>query len=435
MENVPDKVTVAPGGTISGSLQVPGDKSISHRAVMFASIADGDSVVDDCLLGEDVRCTINAFREMGAQIDERANGRLEIKGVGVDGLRDPRVQLDMGNSGTSMRLLTGILAGAGIEAELTGDASLSKRPMGRVIKPLEAMGAEIHSNAGKPPLRITAGNKLRGIHYDMPVASAQVKSALLLAGLFADGRTSVSEPAVTRDHSERMLSAFGVTVERDGAMRAIVGGQRLRSTDVQVPADISSAAFFMAGAAMSPGASLRLENVGVNPTRTGIIEILRLMGAEIELGNHREIGDEPIADINIRGTRLRAIDVPAELVPLAIDEFPVIFVAAASAAGTTRITGASELRVKESDRIAVMADGLIALGVDAKPTEDGMVIKGQTEFNGGEIDSHGDHRIAMAFAMAALKSNAPISLTGCGAIATSFPNFFSLAETAGMRMA
>ena len=435
MENVPDKVTVAPGGTISGSLQVPGDKSISHRAVMFASIADGDSVVDDCLLGEDVRCTINAFREMGAQIDERANGRLEIKGVGVDGLRDPRVQLDMGNSGTSMRLLTGILAGAGIQAELTGDASLSKRPMGRVIKPLEAMGAEIHSNAGKPPLRIAAGNKLRGIHYDMPVASAQVKSALLLAGLFADGRTSVSEPAVTRDHSERMLSAFGVTVERDGAMRAIVGGQRLRSTDVQVPADISSAAFFMAGAAMSPGASLRLENVGVNPTRTGIIEILRLMGAEIELGNHREIGDEPIADINIRGTRLQAIDVPAELVPLAIDEFPVIFVAAASAAGTTRITGASELRVKESDRIAVMADGLITLGVDAEPTEDGMVIKGQTEFNGGEIDSHGDHRIAMAFTIAALKSNAPISLTGCGAIATSFPNFFSLVETAGMRTA
>ena len=432
MERIPDQITVQPGGAISGRVQVPGDKSISHRAVMFASIADGVSHVSDCLLGEDVRCTMAAFRAMGARIDEKPNGELEIEGVGVNGLKTPSMSLDMGNSGTSMRLLTGILAGAGISAELTGDASLSKRPMGRIITPLRSMGAEIRSHSGKPPLSIIAGHPLSAIEYDMPVASAQVKSAVLLAGLFASGETSVSEPAVTRDHSERMLSAFGVQVSTRGATRSIRGGQRLHACDVQVPADISSAAFFMVGAAMTAGSHLILENVGVNPTRTGVIEILRLMGADIELRNRREIGDEPIADIHVRGKTLTGVDVPEELVPLAIDEFPVIFVAAAGARGTTRISGAGELKVKESDRIAVMADGLLQLGVDAEPTDDGMIVNGGREFGGARIDSHGDHRIAMAFTIAGLNARSPIQLTGCGAIATSFPNFIELVRDCGM---
>ena len=297
-----------------------------------------------------------------------------------------------------MRLLAGILAGAGIEADLSGDASLSRRPMERIITPLQLMGAEIKSNAGKPPLHISPGKPLHSIQYVMPMASAQVKSAVLLAGLFASGETTVTEPAITRDHSERMLNAFGVDIMTHGSSRTVRGRQRLSACDVEVPGDISSAAFFVAGAAMCPGAQLTVQNVGINPTRTGIIEILQLMGADIELQNQRTIGAEPIADIHVKGGQLSAVDVPQELVPLAIDEFPIIFVAAASATGTTVVSGAAELRVKESDRIAVMADGLQKLGVNAQATDDGMVITGRSQFGGAQIDSHGDHRIAMAFA-------------------------------------
>ncbi|MGR8948294.1 MAG: 3-phosphoshikimate 1-carboxyvinyltransferase [Gammaproteobacteria bacterium] len=434
MREIADKITVQPGGGITGRIRVPGDKSISHRAVMFASLADGRSEISGCLLGEDVRSTMAAFRAMGVSIDESVSGQLAIDGVGIDGLRTPGDALDMGNSGTSMRLLCGILAGSGIGAELIGDASLSKRPMQRVIAPLQQMGAEIGSESGKPPLRIVPGHPLHPIDYEMPVASAQVKSAVLLAGLFADGRTSVTEPAVTRDHTERMLGAFGVTLETVGPTRFIDGGQRLKCTNVRVPADISSAAFFMVGAALSPGADLTIENVGVNPTRTGIIDILRLMGADITLSNPRSVGDEPIADITIRGGELHGADIPEHLVPLAIDEFPVIFVAAAAARGHTKISGAAELRVKESDRIAVMADGLQKLGVDAVATADGMTITGQAQFGGGTIDSRGDHRIAMAFAVAGVRITEPLLLTGCGAIATSFPNFAELSEQCGLHL-
>ena len=434
MQQISDELVVLPGGKISGRIRVPGDKSMSHRAVMFASLADGRSEVVDCLLGEDVRCTMMAFSEMGAAIEENASGTLTIDGVGVDGLQIPGQALDMGNSGTSMRLMCGILAGAGIPAELIGDASLSKRPMGRVIDPLSLMGAKIASQEGRPPLKLQSGGKLQAIDYVMPVASAQVKSALLLAGLFVEGRTSVSEPAITRDHTERMLGAFGVTVNIDGPTRSIVGGQRLHGARIEVPADISSAAFFIVGAALTPGAELLIENVGVNPTRTGIIEILKMMGADIELIAKPAVGDEPIADIRVRGGELTGIDVPEHLVPLAIDEFPVLFVAAAAAQGRTKISGAAELRVKESDRIAVMADGLQALGVDATATPDGMLITGQPQFGGAKIDSRGDHRIAMAFAIAGIRTTKPLHLTGCGAIATSFPNFASLALECGLQL-
>ncbi|MEM7466429.1 MAG: 3-phosphoshikimate 1-carboxyvinyltransferase [Pseudomonadota bacterium] len=434
MNAIPDKILVEPGGSITGEISVPGDKSISHRAVMFSALATGTSTIVDCLMGEDVQSTMAAFRAMGATILQDATGRITVTGVGITGLQAPQETLDMGNSGTSMRLLCGILAGSGVGATLSGDASLSKRPMQRVIDPLTTMGANIVSRDGRPPLKVAAHNSLKGIHYDMPVASAQVKSAVLLAGLFADGMTSVTEPAVTRDHTERMLRAYGVSVQTDGAERLIEGGQQLTATDVVVPADISAAAFFLVGAAICPGAELVLKKVGINPTRTGVIDILKLMGAEIELLNQSDIGDEPIADIRISGRELNGIDVPEELVPLAIDEFPAIFVAAAAASGTTTITGAAELRVKESDRIAVMADGLQTLGVAARATADGMVIEGQTDFSGGTIDSHGDHRIAMAFAIAGIRAREPITLTGCGAIATSFPNFVELANHCGMHL-
>jgi len=432
MNMIPDKLTVMPGGEITGVIQVPGDKSISHRAVMFAALADGQSRIQRCLLGEDVRSTIAAFKAMGVSIEERDDGDIVVQGVGVDGLKQPERALDMGNSGTSVRLLSGILAGAGIGAELTGDTSLSKRPMGRVISPLEQMGAEIASRAGKLPLRVSLNRPLVGIDYTMPVASAQVKSAVLLAGIFANGHTTVSEPAVTRDHTERMLAAFGVSLEQHANRRTLIGGQRLTATDVVVPADISSAAFFMVGAALTPGSRLTIKQVGVNPTRTGIIDILRLMGAEVSLSKETLVGDEPSADITVVGGELHGAEIPEHLVPLAIDEFPVIFIAAAGAEGITRVSGAEELRVKESDRIAVMADGLQSLGVRAMPTADGIEITGQSQFGGGTIDSHGDHRIAMAFAIAGLRAVEPIYLTGCGAIATSFPQFLTIAEHCGL---
>lgn len=432
MTAIPERLLAQPGGEVNGVMRVPGDKSISHRAVMFSALADGDSTIRQCLLGEDVLSTIAAFKSMGVSISEAGPGNFKVQGVGIDGLKPPPVPLDMGNSGTSIRLLSGILAGAGIAAELIGDASLSKRPMGRIIRPLELMGAVLNSQQEKLPLIIEANHPLKGIDYQMPVASAQVKSAVLLAGLFASGRTSVTEPAVTRDHTERMLSAFGVSVLRDGSRRQIQGRQRLSAVDVVVPGDISSAAFFMVGAAICPGAELLIEQVGVNPTRTGIIDILRLMGAEIQLSNENQLGDEPVADISVKGAKLHGVDIPQALVPLAIDEFPAIFVAAAAAEGVTRVTGAAELRVKESDRIAVMADGLQKIGVHAVPTADGIEITGCDKFSGGEISSHGDHRIAMAFAIAALRSSSEIRLNGCGAIATSFPEFLNIAAGCGL---
>lgn len=424
-----------PGGALRGCIRVPGDKSISHRAIMFGALADGVTTVTGFLQGEDCLATLRAFRAMGVRIDGPDQGRVVVRGVGLRGLRAPAGPLDMGNSGTSMRLMSGILAGQAFDTVLTGDASLSRRPMRRVTEPLARMGARIESAAqGTAPLRIRGGQRLTGIDYPLPVASAQVKSCLLLAGLYAEGVTRVTEPAPTRDHTERMLEGFGYPLARESDRTvAVTGGGRLTATDIDVPADISSAAFFLVGASLAPGSDLLLEHVGVNPTRTGVINILRLMGADVEILNPRLAGGEPVADLRVRHAPLRGVRIPETLVPLAIDEFPALFIAAACAEGETVLTGAEELRVKESDRIQVMADGLIALGIAAVPTPDGIVIQGGA-LSGGTVDSHGDHRIAMSFAIAALRAAGPISIRDCANVNTSFPGFVALARSAGLAL-
>lgn len=425
---------VQPGGQLTGRIRVPGDKSISHRSIMFGALADGVTEIEGFLEGEDSLATLRAFRAMGATIEGPVQGRVRIVGVGIDGLRAPNQALDLGNSGTSMRLLAGLLAGQSFDTVLVGDASLSSRPMQRITVPLAEMGAVIDTTPkGTAPLGIHGNQKLHGIHYAMPMASAQVKSSLLLAGLYAKGRTCVTEPAPTRDHTERMLAGFGYPVERSGNKVCLEGGGRLNATRVVVPADISSAAFFLVGASIAPGSDLLVEQVGVNPTRTGVIDILRLMGADIEITNPREAGGEPVADLRVRSAQLHGIDIPEALVPLAIDEFPALFVAAACAKGRTVLRGAEELRVKESDRIQVMADGLNALGVDAQPTRDGIVIEGGA-LGSGRIDSRGDHRIAMSFAMAALRAEGFIVIDDCANVATSFPGFAALAAGAGLML-
>jgi 3-phosphoshikimate 1-carboxyvinyltransferase len=421
-----------PGGAVNGRIRVPGDKSISHRSIMLGSLAEGTTYVSGFLQGEDSLATLQAFRDMGVKIEGPDNGNVTIQGVGMRGLKASSTPLDLGNSGTSMRLMSGLLAGAGIEATLIGDSSLSKRPMRRVTEPLAQMGASIETTeGGLPPLRIHAVKNLKGIDYRLPMASAQVKSCLLLAGLYADGETVVTEPEPTRDHTERMLRGFGYEVEVNGNRVRIRGGGKLKATSVDVPADISSAAFFLVAASITPGADLVLEHVGINPTRVGVINILQAMGGNLELLNEREVGGEPVADIRVRHAQLRGIHIPEDQVPLAIDEFPVLFVAAACASGETVLTGAEELRVKESDRIQVMADGLKTCGVHATPTPDGMVIRGSA-IGGGTIDSHGDHRIAMSFSVAALRATAPITIRDCANVATSFPGFVDLAKQVGM---
>jgi len=421
-----------PGGSLRGRIRVAGDKSVSHRSIMLGAIAEGVTEITGFLEGEDSLATLNAFRAMGVTIEGPQEGKVVVHGVGLHGLRPPAGPLDLGNSGTSMRLLCGLLAGQAFDVELVGDSSLMSRPMRRVTEPLGKMGARISSTErGTAPLRISGGQTLRGIDYAMPVASAQVKSCLLLAGLYADGRTCVTEPAPTRDHTERMLSGMGYAVERMDGRACVQGGGKLSATRIDVPADISSAAFFLVGASIAGNSELLLEHVGINPTRTGVLEILRLMGADIDVLNRREIGGEPVADLRVRSAQLHGIDIPERLVPLAIDEFPVLFVAAACAEGRTVLTGAEELRVKESDRIQVMADGLQALGVAAQPTADGMVIEGG-RLNGGAVDSRGDHRIAMSFAMAALCADGAIAIDDCANVNTSFPGFVALASGVGL---
>ena len=423
-----------PGGTLRGEARVPGDKSVSHRSIMLGSLAEGTTQVSGFLQAEDCLATMNAFKAMGVRIEGPEDGKVVIHGVGLKGLQAPTEALYLGNSGTSMRLLSGLLAGQPFDTVLTGDPSLSRRPMKRVTDPLRQMGAEIETTEkGTAPLKIKGGSALKGIHYDMPVASAQVKSCLLLAGLYAEGETSVREPAPTRDHTERMLAGFGYPVEREGDVIRVRPGGKLSAADVDVPSDISSAAFFMVGAAIAEGGDVTLKHVGINPTRTGVIDILKLMGANIDILNPREAGGEPVADIRIRSSQLRGIDIPEALVPLAIDEFPVLFVAAACAEGQTRLTGAEELRVKESDRIQVMADGLKILGIDAQPTPDGMIMQGG-KLGGGRVDSHGDHRIAMAFSIASLRASAPIEIDDCANVNTSFPIFVELARGLGLNI-
>lgn len=425
---------VRPGGKLTGHIRVPGDKSISHRSIMLGAIAEGTTEVTGFLEGEDNLATLNAFRAMGVQIDGPDGGRVTIRGVGLHGLAAPAEPLYVGNSGTSIRLLAGLLAGQSFDVEMTGDASLSRRPMRRVTDPLAKMGAVVEtSEAGTPPLKVKGGQPLQGIEYEMPVASAQIKSCLLLAGLYAAGRTCVTEPAPTRDHTERMLQGFGYTVERQGSTVCLEGGGRLTGGSIDVPADISSAAFFMVGAAIAPGSDLVLEHVGMNPTRVGVINILREMGADITFANEREVGGEPVADVRVCGGQLRGMRIPEDQVPLAIDEFPALFVAAACAEGETVLTGAEELRVKESDRIQVMADGLTALGIKAEPTPDGIVIQGGS-LRGGRVHSHEDHRIAMAFAMAGLRATGEIVIDDCANVNTSFPGFVTLARGAGLEV-
>ena len=430
---------VSPGAAESGlrgRLLVPGDKSISHRAIMLAAIAEGETRIEGFLEGADALATLRAFRRLGVAITGPDAGLVLVQGVGLRGLQAPDGPLDMGNSGTSMRLLAGLLAGQSFATTLVGDASLSRRPMRRVTEPLGLMGAHIETNAaGTAPLRILPVAGLKGLDYRLPVASAQVKSCLLLAGLYAAGETCVTEPAPTRDHTERMLTGFGYQVRRQGARVCLTGagsgGGRLTGGRLQVPADLSSAAFFLVGASIAPGSDLTLEGVGINPTRLGVIAILRAMGADIELRNERLAGGEPVAEIRVRAAPLTGIRIPVEQVPLAIDEFPAIFIAAACATGETVLTGAQELRVKESDRIAVMAAGLTTLGIEAEPRPDGIRIVGG-RVGSGTVEAHGDHRIAMSFAIAGLRASGPIEIRDCANVETSFPEFARLAGSVGL---
>ncbi|PXY00479.1 bifunctional prephenate dehydrogenase/3-phosphoshikimate 1-carboxyvinyltransferase [Halomonas sp. LBP4] len=433
---------VAPGGGVTGRIRVPGDKSISHRSIMLGALAEGVTEVKGFLEGEDSLATLQAFREMGVAIEGPHQGRVTIHGVGMHGLQAPAGPLYVGNAGTAMRLFAGLLAGQAFDTELTGDASLTKRPMGRVADPLRAMGAEIDTaEGGRPPLKIKGGRQLKGISYDMPMASAQVKSCLLLAGLYAEGETRVREPAPTRDHTERMLAGFGYRVQREGDTCWLSGGGKLTAAPIDVPSDISSAAFFLVAAAITPGSDLVLEHVGINPTRIGVINILKLMGADLRFENERKVGGEPVADLHIRYAPLAGIEIPVDQVPLAIDEFPALFVAAANATGTTRLRGAEELRVKESDRLQAMADGLTVLGVENTLYPDGIDIVGSgknsgkakgASYGGGRIDSLGDHRIAMAFTVAGLRAGGEIVIDDCANVATSFPGFLELARKVGL---
>ncbi|HEV2228652.1 MAG TPA: 3-phosphoshikimate 1-carboxyvinyltransferase [Steroidobacteraceae bacterium] len=431
----PARYRVQPGGRIAGTLTVPGDKSISHRALMLGAIADGDTHITGFLAGEDCLSTARALGQLGVRIERPQETEMLVHGAGAGGLTASATALDMGNAGTAMRLFIGLLAPQKFNSTLVGDASLMRRPMQRVVVPLAMMGAQIRTHDGRPPVEIRGTPHLRAIHYSLPVASAQVKSAVLLAGLYAAGRTRVTEPAPSRDHTERMLAAFGVHLGHEGRSIALDGGQRLKGTALAVPADFSSAAFFIVAACLAASPSLTLTNVGVNPTRTGLIELLRRMGADIRV-RPRAAGDsgggEPVADLEIRHSQLHGITVAETEVPLSIDEFPVFFIAAACATGETLVRGALELRVKESDRLAAMAEGLSALGVENQLLPDGLWIRGAEGLTGGTIDSRGDHRIAMAFAVAALRASAPIEILDVANVATSFPGFAETARAAGL---
>lgn len=433
--SVQRRFTVKPGGALRGECRVPGDKSISHRAVMLGAIAEGETEVSGFLQGDDAMATLAAMRALGVRIEGPEQGRLRVHGVGLHGLQASAAPLDLGNSGTSMRLFSGLLAGQRFASELVGDQSLMRRPMRRVTDPLAAMGADITTTqVGTAPLQIHPVSGLHGIDYALPVASAQVKSAILLAGLYADGETAVTEPAVTRDHTERMLAGLGYPIERTAARVALQGGGPLRGGIIDVPADISSAAFFLVGASIAPGSRVTLHDVGLNPTRTGVIDILRQMGAKIEITATQTQGGEPVGTIEVQTAKLKGIEIPLDLVPLAIDEFPALFIAAACAEGETVLRGAEELRVKESDRIAVMAEGLAALGAEVEPLPDGIRIIGGG-LRGGEVHARGDHRIAMSFAMAGLVADGPIQIHDCAEVDTSFPGFVELAAAAGLNIA
>ena len=425
-----------PGQRVSGAVTVPGDKSISHRSLMLAGIAEGRTQISGFLPSEDCHATLQAMRALGVPIETRGTTEVTVHGVGLHGLKSAGHALDMGNAGTAMRLFAGLLAAQAFDSRLIGDASLMRRPMERVAQPLRQMGADVRTGKGTPPIDITGNRRLRGIEYRMPVASAQVKSAILLAGLYADGPSTVIAPAICRDHSERMLSSFGVRVESVDLVVRLFPPARLEGQQLVIPGDFSSAAFLIvAGLLGATDAGLLIQNVGLNPTRSGLMDILRSMGGDIEVQNLRQSGAEPVADLLVRRSALRGIVVPTALVPLAIDEFPVLFVAASCASGETVVVGAEELRVKESDRLAAMGDGLKTLGVTHTLTADGIRIVGSSEgpaFCGGVVESRGDHRVAMSFAIASLRAAQSIVIRDVTNVATSFPGFLGLVRQIGI---
>lgn len=415
-----------PVRSINGEISVPGDKSISHRAIIFGSIAKGTTIINGFLDGDDCMATLKAFQAMGVTIEGPDEQQVVIYGVGKYGLKKPEQMIDCGNSGTSIRLLAGLLAAQSFDSQLTGDESLLKRPMLRISKPLTQMDADISTVDGKPPITIKGGQKLKGIHYDMPEASAQVKSCVLLAGLYAEGETSITEAGISRNHTELMLKNFSYPLHESNRTIAVNAASECMAKEIFVPGDISSAAFFIVAATIIPGSDVLIRNVGINPTRTGIIHILLEMGAKITLLNQRKLGEEWVADLHVQYAPLKGINIPSKMVPLAIDEFPIIFIAAACALGQTILHGATELRYKESDRIAAMVDGLKKLGIHAEALDDGVCIEGG-KIHGGTVDSQGDHRIAMSFAIAGAVASAPVTITNCANVATSFPSFVETA--------
>jgi 3-phosphoshikimate 1-carboxyvinyltransferase len=427
-----------PALKIAGAMTVPGDKSISHRALMLSGIAEGVSEVQGFLASEDCLATLSAMRDLGVSIEQRSATHVLIHGAGLRGLRPAGRALDMGNAGTAMRLFTGLLAAQRFDSQLIGDASLMRRPMERVAKPLREMGADVRTANGTPPVDIGGGRDLHGIDYSMPMASAQVKSAILLAALYAAGPTRITAPAVTRDHSERMLASCGVRVSTEALCTTLHPPRTLVAQQLEVPGDFSSAAFFIVAGCLAAGdAGLLIRNVGLNPTRTGLLDILRRMGADIEILGTREQGAEPVADLKIRAAKLRGIRIPEDLVAPAIDEMPVLLIAAACAEGETWLTGAAELRVKESDRIAAMSAGFTALGVAHRVLPDGMHIEGRgygNPFGTGVVESFGDHRIAMAFSVASLRAAGPIAIRDVANVATSFPGFVRTAQSVGLAL-
>ena len=423
----------SPVEKVIGDIKIPGDKSISHRALILGAIARGTTTISGFLEAQDCLSTLKALQSMGVLIEGPVAEHVVVHGVGKYGLKQPASVIDCGNSGTTMRLLAGLLVGQNFDSELDGDASLRKRPMDRITRPLLQMGGVISATRSKPPLHIRGGVSLSGITYEMPMASAQVKSCLLLAGMYASQETSVTEPGLTRDHTERLLTTFSYPIQKTESSTVISSEGECVGTDVMIPGDISSAAFFIVAATILPGSDLLIRNVGINSTRVGVLQILRLMGANITLINKRLCGEEPVADLHVQYAPLEGIDIPVSLVPLAIDEFPVLFIAACCAKGTTRLQGARELRVKESDRIAVMVEGLQILGIDAVALEDGVVIQGG-KFIGGTVKSHHDHRIAMAFSIAGAVAEAPVMVRDCENILTSFPEFLQTANAVSMNM-
>lgn len=424
---------VSPSPVSDAEVTVPGDKSVSHRALMLGSIASGTTRISGFLAGEDCLATLSAMRAMGVDIERHGETDVIVRGVGMHGLNAPDGPLDLGNAGTGMRLMAGLLAGQTFNSELTGDESLSGRPMRRIITPLEQMGARIGSREGMPPLRIAGGHALSGIQYAMPMASAQVKSAVLLAGLYANGTTVVIEPGVNRDHTERMLRSMGAKVDVAEGRVSLDGGQTLQACDIDVPADLSSATFVMLAALLSPNADVRINKVGLNPTRTGVLDIFTAMGADIAIENRHMLAEEPVGDIRVRSSTLRGCEVDPQLVSLAIDEFPALFVAAGAASGRTVFSGLEELRVKESDRIASMASGLKALGIEVTETPDGAVVTGG-RYQSGVVDSFGDHRVAMSLAVAASIGEGDVRINDVAPVQTSFPGFAQLLSSMGAQI-